>query len=108
MLHREYGFSHLVVEQDPLGAEMALAPGRRGDAASIADRLKAWPTLLGFASDQDLELLADAGSVASAPDAIWGLEQAQSPVRYLEELSSLASSGEISTEVDSLLTQRAR
>jgi hypothetical protein len=107
VLHREDGFSHLVVEQDPLGVEMALSPGRRGKATAIGSRLKAWPTLLGFASDQDLELLADAGAIASGPDAIWGLEQAQSPVRYLEELAKLAPSGEIRREVSRLLA-RAR
>jgi len=107
VLHREVGFSHLVVEQDPLGVEMALSPGQRGDAAAIGARLKVWPTLLGFASDQDLDLLADAGRIVSGPDAIWGLEQAQSPVRYLEALAELAPAGDVRGEVERLLA-RAR
>jgi hypothetical protein len=107
VLYREDGFSHLVVEQDPLGIEMALSPGERGNAAAIGGKLRGWPTLLGFASDQDLALLADAGSMVSGPDAIWGLEQAQSPVRYLEELARLAPSASIHSEVNRLIT-RAR
>jgi hypothetical protein len=106
-LRREDGYTHLVVEQDPLGAEFALAPGRRGDAAAIGAGLKTWPTLLGFASDQDLALLADAGAAVAGPDAIWGLEQAQSPVRYLEELAKLAPVGTIRADVERLL-RRAR
>ncbi len=107
VLRREDGFSHLVVEQDPLGIEMALAPGRRGSAAAIGEGLKNWPTLLGFGSDQDLALLADAGAAEPGPTAIWGLEQAQSPVRYLEELAPLAPAGMVRGEVDGLLA-RAR
>ena len=107
VLHREDGFSHLVVEQDPLGIELALAPSQRGSAAAIGGKLKAWPTLLGFASDQDLALLATAGAIVGGPDAIWGVEQAQSPVRYLEELVVLAPTASVRTKVLQLLT-RAR
>ena len=104
VLRREDGFSHLVVEQDPVGIEMALTPGRRGDAAAIAGGLKTWPTLLGFGSDQDLALLADAGAAEPGPGAIWGVEQAQSPVRYLEELATLAP-GPVRADVDRLLAR---
>lgn len=107
LLRRENGFHHLVVEQDPLGVEFALSPGRRGDVAAIGRGLRAWPTLLGFASDQDLALLADAGANVSGPDAVWGLEQAQSPVRYLEELAELAPAGAIRADIIRLL-DRAR
>ena len=107
VLRREGGFSHLAVEQDPLGIQLALSPERRGSAAAIAAGLKQWPTLLGFASDQDLALLADAGSSVAGPDAIWGVEQAQSPVRYLEELVALAPTSDVQADVAQLLT-RAR
>ena len=107
VLHREDGFSHLVVEQDPVGIELALAPGQRGSAVALGNKLRVWPTLLGFASDQDLALLADAGAMVAGPDAIWGLEQAQSPVRYLEELVVLASAGPVRNDVARLLA-RAR
>ena len=105
VLHREDGFSHLVVEQDPVGIELALAPGQRGSAAAIGNKLRTWPTLLGFASDQDLALLADAGAAVDGPNAIWGLEQAQSPVRYLEELVVLAPAGAVRGEVARLLAR---
>ena len=105
VLHREDGFSHLVVEQDPVGIELALAPGQRGSAAAIGNKLRTWPTLLGFASDQDLALLADAGAAVDGPNAMWGLEQAQSPVRYLEELVVLAPAGAVRGEVARLLAR---
>ena len=107
VLRRENGFSHLVVEQDPLGIDMALEPKRRGDAKAIADGLETWPTLLGFASDQDLALLADVGGAQPGPDAIWGVEQAQSPVRYLEALVQVAPAGAVRDQTARLLA-RAR
>ena len=107
VLHREDGFAHLVVEQDPLGIELALSEGQRGSAPALGRKLRTWPTLLGFASDQDLALLADAGAIGAGPDAIWGLEQAQSPVRYLEELVVLAPPGPVHADVTRLL-DRAR
>ena len=107
VLRREDGFNRLAVEQDPVGIELALSLGRRGNAAAIAAGLKRWPTLLGFASDQDLALLADAGASVTGSDAIWGVEQAQSPVRYLEELATLANVGSVHDSVARLL-DRAR
>ncbi len=104
VLHRENDFSHLV-EQDPLGVGMTLASGQRGNTTAIGARLRTWPTLLGFASDQDLAFLADVGTVTDGPDAIWGVEQAQSPVRYLEELATAAPSGEVRITVDRLLAR---
>lgn len=106
LLHREDGFDHLVVEQDPLGVELALSAGRRGNAAAIGKALAASPSLLGFASDQDLALLAAAGR-AGGIDAIWGLEQAQAPITYLQQLAPLAPPGAIRGEVHRLLV-RAR
>jgi len=107
VLRREDGFSHLAVEQDPLGIELALETGRRGDAAAIADGVRVWPTVLGFASDQDLALLAYAGAAVPGSSAIWGVEQAQSPVRYLEELVRLAPAGTVRSDTNRLLA-RAR
>ena len=106
-LHASFGFDHLVVEQDPVGVEMALEPGRRGRPAAIAQGLASHPNLLGFASDQDLELLAHVGAVTPGSDAVWGLEQAQAPARYLEELVPLAPTSTAHAAASTLLA-RAR
>lgn len=90
MLHGAHGFRHLVVEQDPVAAEDALAPERRGSAERIAIHAKAYPSLYEFDSDEDLTLLAQVGRMIEGPDAIWGVEQATGAVRYLEELARMA------------------
>lgn len=89
-LHDRHGFKHLVVEQDPVAVEDALAPARRGDAGKIAAHAKAYSSLYEFDTDEDLAVLALAGRLEKGPDAIWGVEQATGAVRYLEELATLA------------------
>jgi hypothetical protein len=90
MLHSVHGFSTVVLEQDPVAIEDALAPQRRGDLNRLAQWARAYPGLFEFNSDQDLEFIALAGKLLPAPDAIWGIEQTTGAVRYLEELAGLA------------------
>jgi hypothetical protein len=90
MLHNAHGFRHLVVEQDPVAIEDALAPALRGDAERIAAHARDYPTLYEFDSDEDLALLALVGRLENRADAIWGVEQATGVTRYLEELVTLA------------------
>jgi hypothetical protein len=107
LLHRVHGFDHVVVEQDPLGIEAILQPPLRGDAAKIGQFLHRYPTLLGFASDQDLEFLAGASNMIAGPEPIWGVEQAQSPVRYFELLAPLAPTA-AAHDMDEALLAHAR
>lgn len=102
-LNAQMGFHHLVVEQDPIGIEDSLKPGIRGNAAAMAEMAKRDPYLIGFASDQDLQLLADIGNLEKVPDPIWGLEQAQGTTRYLEELSKLSPTPALRAECERLL-----
>lgn len=90
MLHKQHGFQHAVVELDPLGVEMVLDPAVRRDIKRMADVARRYPTLIGFASDQDLQFLAEAAALTPGANAIWGIEQVQSATRHLEELEKLA------------------
>lgn len=103
-LHAKLGFHHLVVEQDSVGMEDALQPGVRGDATALAAIARRDPYLIGFASDQDLQLLADAARIEKGPDPIWGLEQTQGTTRYLRELAQLARTPEVRAACESLLS----
>ncbi len=105
MLEREDGFDHLVVEQDGVGIDDLLAPGVRGDPAAAASVAKRHPTLIGFASDQDLELLADVGAREHGLSPIWGLEQTQGAARYLEELEATAPTPALKAMVAPLLAE---
>jgi hypothetical protein len=102
-LHAKFGFHHLVVEQDSVGMEDALKPGVRGDVAALAALARRDPYLIGFASDQDLQFLADVARIEKGPDPIWGLEQTQGTTRYLKELAKLAPTPELRATCESTL-----
>ena len=65
-LHAKFGFHHLVVEQDSVGMEM-LETGVRGNASALAAIARRDPYLVGFASDQDLQFLADVARLEKDP-----------------------------------------
>jgi hypothetical protein len=102
-LHQELGFHHLVLEQDPIAIEDSLKAGARGSAMQIAALAKHDPYLFGFASDQDLQLLADVENLENNPDPVWGLEQTQGTTRYLDELARLSPTPALRNECETLL-----
>lgn len=104
LLHKQHGFEHAVVEQDPLGIEMLLAPGVRGDLKRMGEAVRRYPTSIGFASDQDLQFLAEAATATRGPEAVWGIEQVQSATLHLSELERLAPDARRKEMVASLLT----
>ena len=103
LLHDTHGFRHLVVEQDPVAIEAALAEPVRGDADRIAALARRWPSLFEFDTDEDLSLLAAVGALVPGQDAIWGVEQATGAVRYLEELVELAPDAAVAGRVSAML-----
>ena len=90
MLHSDHGFRYLVVEQDPVAIEEALAPSVRGDVDAIGRLAGRWTSLFEFDSDEDLALIALAGALEPTGPAIWGVEQTTGASRAIAELVDLA------------------
>ena len=90
MLHSDHGFRYLVVEQDPVAIEEALAPSVRGDVDAIGRLAGRWTSLFEFDSDEDLALIALAGALEPTGPAIWGVEQTTGASRTIAELVDLA------------------
>jgi hypothetical protein len=105
MLRDRHGFRHLVVEQDRVAMEDALAPANRGDARRLGALAARYPNLFEFSSDQDLELLALVGRLEAGPTAICGIEQALGPVRYFDEFAAAAPNAVVKAEIASLRAQ---
>lgn len=101
LLKRRRGFRYLAVEQDPLATEYISADRYRGNARAIAALARRYPVLIGFSSDQDLELMALANRDGSARHpTVWGLEQVQGALNYLEELHGLAPKAKVRALVE--------
>ncbi len=94
-------FDTLVVEVDPVAVDTLKLPANRGRAEAAADLARRYPNHIGFASDQDLELMAHAAGVAD----LWGIEQVQGAEPLLEELATLAPNAAVRAQVETLLTQ---
>lgn len=107
-LQRSHGFDHLALEQDPVAAELACAPGRRRDVGAVAALARRYPTMFEFASDQDLTFIAHACALGRGPRPVWGLEQALGSERYLEELEALALNAEVKARVSAELAEVRR
>ena len=90
MLQSDHGFRYLVVEQDPVAIEEALAPSVRGDVDAIGRLAGRWTSLFEFDSDEDLALIALAGALEPTGPAIWGVEQTTGASRTIAELVDLA------------------
>jgi hypothetical protein len=99
-----HGFQYLAVENDPIAMETVGSREYRGRLDRIVSLAKRYPTHIGFASDQDLQLLAEVSGMKTGPmPRVWGIEQAQGPARYLEELVTLAPNAEVKAETERLL-----
>lgn len=107
MIRSAHGFHHLAVEQDRLAIEDALSPSLRGNARKLGALAHRYPSLFEFASDQDLELLAQVGRLERGPTAICGLEQALGAERYFDKLRPLARTVALRNEIDSLRERAA-
>lgn len=108
LLHAAHGFNILVVEQDPVAMEDALADVRRGDADKLAQWARTYPSLFEFDSDQDLEFIALAGNLDPGANAIWGIEQTTGAARYLEELAQSAANPAAKDLANQLLAEALR
>jgi len=94
-------FDTLVVEIDPVAVDTLKLPANRGKPEAAADLARRYPNHIGFASDQDLELMAHAAGVAD----LWGVEQVQGAQPLLEELVPLAPNDAVRAQVETLLAQ---
>ena len=103
MLHSDHGFRYLVVEQDPVAIEDALAPSVRGDVDAIGRLAGRWTGLFEFDSDEDLALIAMTGALEPRGPAIWGVEQTTGASRALAELVELAPDEPARRAAESLL-----
>lgn len=86
-LNQAYHFEYLAIEQDPYGMKAAVSDGRRGRLDQIAAHAREYPYSFTFASDEELQLLAMAGTISNARiQPVWGIDQVFGATAPLEEL----------------------
>ncbi len=94
-LHDRHGFNYFADEQDPVTMRAVSARGMRGDAGAIGRAVRAEPYSVTFNTDQEIEMLAEIGRIASGRHRpIWGCEQAFGATHILRRLEAVAPSTE--------------
>ncbi len=94
-LHERNGFDYLALEQDPVMTRMVSAKpvvGKRNYVVSLANQ---YPNAFTFSTDQELEMIAQAGSVSKGKgNRIWGVDQAFGALHILNKLKEIAPNTE--------------
>lgn len=108
-LHDRHGYNYVAIEQDMLGMEAASSPARRGRLSKIADHARTYPYSYTFSTDEELQLLADVGSLSTGRwKPVWGFDQLFGATLPLEELHGLAASPAARAAVGRLLMAARR
>ena len=90
-LNAAHGYNYLITEQDPIITEIAMREEYRGNRQAIHSLAKQYGTAFTFASDQELNLMADISSISGAEfEPIWGCERVFGVTHILDELIPLA------------------
>ena len=103
-LHERYGFNYLALEQDPVMAHMVSEKSVVGKRDSVIFLAKKYPNAFTFNSDQELEMIAEAGEVSHGKaERVWGLDQVFGALHILERLKQLAPKAEVRDRVSRLI-----
>ena len=90
-LHGRFGFNYIALEQGTVVTSMLGDERRRGDMTAIRELIHTYPHAPTFATDEELQLVADVGGRSSAEtNPIWGVDQEFGVLHILERLAELA------------------
>ena len=94
-LNETKGFNYVALEQDPLIARLSSQAPYKGSRKEIYELAKKYLHGFTFYSDQDLNLIADVGSLSQGKgNVIWGADPTIGMSHYLDQLLPLKPSKE--------------
>lgn len=94
-LHEQHGFNYLALEIGSNIAQMFSSKETVGKRDAVIALARQYPNALQFTTDQELEMLAQAGGISDGKgNRIWGLDQAFGALDTLERLVKLAPTKE--------------
>jgi hypothetical protein len=103
-LHKHHGYNYLALEQDPVMARMVSEPPVVGNREHVVSLANKYPNAFTFITDQDLEMIWQAGEVSGAKgNRIWGLDQVFGPIHVLDRLSKFAPNVDVRRRTQKLI-----
>ncbi len=107
-LAERHGYGHLVLENGSYAMEQYNAPAVRDEVDAAFELANRYPNALQFRTDQEIEMIARAGSASPASyDPVWGVDNAWGVLHLLEALVAEAPGAEARTTAEGL-AERAR
>ncbi len=102
-LHNTLGINYFADEQDPYALRLISSLARRVSEDSIKALARRWPTLLTFATDEEIHMLDTIARTATGcGNPLWGVDQAFGANHYLARLRELSPSAAATARTDSL------
>jgi len=103
-LHKKYGYNYLALEQGTVVCRMFSSKPLAGNREAIAEFARKYTNAPTFITDQELQMIADAGRISDAKtDRIWGLDQEFGALHILDQLKELAPSAAVRLYVQKLI-----
>ena len=103
-LHKKYGFNYLALEQGTVVCKMFASKPLVGNPDAIAEFVQKYTNAPTFITDQELQMIADAGRISDAKtDRIWGLDQEFGALHILDQLKELAPNDNARLFVEKLI-----
>jgi hypothetical protein len=102
------GFNYLAIESATAQAQLASQPPLRGDRDRLREFTRLYPFSLTFFSDQEAQMIADAGAISRGKgNPVWGIDQEFGVTHVLERIAPHAAS-QRARDVTRKLLERAR
>jgi hypothetical protein len=91
MLHSQYGFNYLALEEDPYLGKLSSAASRKNGREEMIKLALRYPNAFHLLTEDELEMIGDIGKLSQAKsDSIWGLNQVFGGTHIYERLLQIA------------------
>lgn len=104
LLHSQYAFNYLALEEDPYLGQLCSAASRKGGREELIKLALRYPNAFQLLTEEELEMIGDIGKISKARmDQIWGLNQVFGATHIYERLLQLAPNANASSVLQKLL-----
>jgi hypothetical protein len=91
LLHDQYGFNYLALEEDPYLGKLSSRASRSGAGEEMIRLALRYPNAFHLLTEDELEMIGDIGKTSKArTESIWGLNQVFGAVHIYERLLQIA------------------
>lgn len=104
MLHNQFGFNYLALEEDPYLGRLSSEAARKGGTEEMIRLALRYPNAFHLLTEEELEMIGDIGKLSKAKsEPIWGLNQIFGATHIYKRLLQIAPDAAARAEAQKLL-----